>query len=149
MNNPLTRLLIFVLIFQSCSSTDTERINLLEKENDDLKTKVDSLNQLLDEEQTLSNDWFDSELIDSQFLHLGITRPKEFIAQSLREKQELIPIQGVLGGEMNFDKIQPIGWDWVIADYHDGHVYGMALYKYQFNDVGELTFELIAVANDE
>lgn len=110
---------------------------------DSLKIKNDSLTKILTEENPESNYWYDEKYDGEKLIESGITNPSEFIENSLREKTELIPLKAVLGGTMNFGKIQLLSNEWLIAGFDDGHVQGKAIYKYKFNDKGELEFVLL------
>jgi len=143
MNNKIKILLILTLTFQSCGESNSTRTESLELEIQNLKIKTDSLTELLTEKQYESNYWFENKYDGKKLLEIGIKNPEEFIAQSLREKPELIPIEATLGGTMNFGKIQPLGNKWVIAEFDDGHIHSIGIYTHKLNDNGELDFELI------
>lgn len=135
--------LILILTLISCAESNTNRIESLESENQLLKSKSDSLIEILNKKETKTNYWFDSGFDKRKFTKLGIKNPTKFIEKSLRENPELIPLNAVLGGNMNFGKIQILGNKWLIADFDDGHIYGRAIYKYILNEKGELEFEII------
>lgn len=59
--------------------------------------------------------------------------PPAGLAAALKERRDLIPFPGVLGGTMQFD--QPESWiatpHWVIAHFSDGHIGGAILLQYR------------------
>jgi hypothetical protein len=136
-------LLILTLTLLSCADSNTKRTESLESDFQLLQNKADSLTKLLNEKETKTNYWFDSEFDGQKFTQLGIDDPTEYIEKSLREKPELIPLDAVLGGTMNFGKIQLLGNKWLITEFDDGHIYGTAIYKYKLKNNGELEFELL------
>lgn len=118
-------------------------IESLQASVDSLKRENDSLSALFISNKGDSNFWYNPLYDGSNLLRQGIENPGEFIEKSLREKPELIPLKGVLGGTMRYGKIQPLGSEWVIAYYDDGHIEGRAIYKYQINAQGKLEFQLL------
>lgn len=142
----LTLLLLTAIFLLGCTEKKPIESDLTEN----LQTKVDSLQRVNDSlQQVLSTEKQDSirfqtPIYDgSNLSRKGIANPVEFIEESLRERPELIPLKGVLGGTMRFTNIKPVGSDWVIANYEDGHIAGVSIYKYRLNKNGELEFELM------
>ena len=142
----LTSLFLFSCNEKKLSETDqpetdpTENLKII---IDSLRIENDSLIELLSVERPESNYWYDPLYDGKNLLQKGISNPAEFIENSLREQSELMPLKGVLGGTMRFGKIQPLGCQWVIAYYDDGHIEGRAIYKYKLNKKGKLEFELL------
>lgn len=116
----------------------------LEKEIVLLKSLNDSLLKL---GQAAENLWFDKDFNGSHLTRQGITNPEEFVENALRKRADLIPFEAVLGGTMNYGKIQLLGNKWIIADYSDGHIQGRSIYEYRLNDKKELSFKILA-SND-
>jgi hypothetical protein len=116
----------------------------LEKEIVLLKSLNDSLIQI---SNILENQWFDKDFNGAHLTRKGITNPEEFVENALRKRNDLIPYDAVLGGTMNFGKIQLLGNRWIIADYSDGHIQGRSIYEYRIDDKKVLTFKMLA-SND-
>jgi hypothetical protein len=116
----------------------------LEKEIVLLKSVNDSLSKL---GQSGENLWFDKDFNGAHLTRKGIKNPEEFVENALRKRTDLIPYDAVLGGTMNFGKIQLLGNKWVIADYNDGHIQGRSIYEYRIDDKKALTFKILA-SND-
>lgn len=140
-------LFLFFLFVLGCKEGN-QRNDLL-TEIEILKTKNDSLSQLIFYENPELNYWFDSNYEGRKFNKAGISDPAEFIEEQLREKPELIPVSAVLGGTMRFVKIQILSSEWLIASFEDGHIQGRALYKYKLNKEGKLEFELLSFLDSE
>lgn len=116
----------------------------LKKEIQLLKSLNDSLIKISPEEK---NYWFDPDFNGSHLTRQGITNPEKFVENALRKRADLFPAKAVLGGTMNFLKIQLLGNRWVIADYSDGHIQGRSIYEYRINEKNELAFKMLA-SND-
>ncbi|MGO1585839.1 hypothetical protein [Mesonia sp.] len=151
--NKLTLIILTLILTISC--TDTKRTDESDKNKtlvlqvDRLKIKNDSLSDVLKKPTTVKNYWYDSDYDGRGLMDHGITNPKEFIKNSLRENTNLIPLEAVLGGSMRFGKIQLLGSTWLIAEYDDGHVLGKAIYSYKLHKNGELEFELLDAIGPE
>ena len=137
----LTLLILISLFVLSC--TEFNRTENLIAEVDSLKIKNDSLAKVLNKQKPESNYWFDAQYDGIKLIENGISDPAELIENTLREKTELIPLKAVLGGTMNFGKIQILSSEWLIAEFDDGHVRGRGIYKYMLNNNGELEFNLL------
>lgn len=98
-------------------------------------------------ENATENYWFISAYNGSRLSRLGITNPEKFVENALRKRVDLIPSEAVLGGTMNFGKIQLLGNKWVIADYNDGHIQGRTIFEYLVNDKKAVEFKILA-SND-
>ncbi|HYF92096.1 MAG TPA: hypothetical protein VD969_07600 [Symbiobacteriaceae bacterium] len=64
--------------------------------------------------------------------NLGLTDPVNQIVTDLAARQDLLPIQGVLGGTMSFHPSDRwvVAKNWVLADFDDGHILGWGIFKY-------------------
>jgi len=56
-------------------------------------------------------------------------------------REDLIPMDGVLGGTMHYDNIQLLRDKWIIADFEDGYVYGKAIFEYTLLEDDKLNFK--------
>ena len=74
----------------------------------------------------------------------GIEDPEQFIKNQLRNQPEKIPLSPVLGGNMEFRKIDVISEKWLLAIYDDGHVQGKALMEYQLQPNGSVKYTIVA-----
>lgn len=86
--------------------------------------------------------WFNPKYFDDFYSKQGIAKI-EYICDSLRNNPKLIPMDGILGGTMHFEKIDLLSSEWVIAEYNDGHTMGKAIYKYKINGDGSISFKII------
>ena len=146
MNKP-TILILTLLCILSC--TDNIQTENLRAKVDNLKAKNDSLVKVLADGKLESNYWFDARYDGKHFIKNGIENPVEYIEKSLRENPDLIPLQAVLGGTMQFVNVQLLSSEWVIADYEDGHIRGRAIYNYELDPNGQLKFELLSATGPE
>ncbi len=150
-------LLIVSFLAFACKDVAKQPENLPNKteqltfKNDSLEKEIILLKSLNDSlmktEITVENYWFISAYNGSRLARLGIANPEKFVQNALRKRTDLIPSEAVLGGTMNFGKIQLLGNKWVIADYNDGHIQGRTIFEYQLNDKKELVFKVLA-SND-
>ena len=69
-----------------------------------------------------------------------IENPEEYISDALRQQREKIPIDGVLGGNMEIRQVEVLTEDWVLAIYDDGHIQGKSVYKFELQAKGDLKF---------
>ncbi len=123
------------------------RIDSLENLLKRTVTERDSLNAVTEQlkwELKRDNYWFDNDSEGRTLSAKGIKDPAAFIEESLKSQPELIPDQAILGGTMQFWKIEPLGGRWVIADYSDGHIAGRAIYTYRLGAGNRLEFKLLA-----
>ncbi len=124
-----------------CTHDDNSLV--LQEKIDQLEQQVDSLTKELSTSKPAGdNPWFDKNQAPKILAH-NIPDPEQFIDSSLRSKPDIIPLQAVLGGQMNFNKIQVLGDKWIIADYEDGHVLGKTIFSYTLNEEGELEFRAL------
>ncbi len=69
-----------------------------------------------------------------------INDPKAYIINALQQQREKIPIDAVLGGNMEYRQIEILTEDWVMAVYDDGHIQGKSIYEYELQPNGEVIF---------
>ncbi|MGE5449412.1 MAG: hypothetical protein ACM3PR_13705 [Bacteroidales bacterium] len=139
---------IFIILLFGCNHKAekaelTSKIEALTSQKDSLTNLTNQLQIKLDSINKEIDFWYDNQVEGKELSEMGIKDPKQFIIQSLMKKPELIPIQGVLGGQMKFMQVQLLGKECLIAYYEDGHTNGRAFYSYKLNN-GQLDFKLIA-----
>lgn len=78
-----------------------------------------------------------------------IEDPEAFIAEDLRQRSELIPLDAVLGGTMAFRKIQVLSDKWVMTIYDDGHIQGQAIFEYRLTPEKNLEYDLVTFDHPE
>ena len=150
-------LLLTGFLILSCKNVTEQPENLTDEKvqltikNDSLAKEIAALKILNDSLMKLSqvgkNFWFDKDFNGARLMRQGITNPEEFVENSLRKRADLIPFEAVLGGAMNYGKVQLLGNKWIIADYSDGHIQGRSIYEYRIDDKKALTFKILA-SND-
>jgi hypothetical protein len=150
-------LLLAGLLILSCKDAAEQPENFPDKtvqltlKNDSLEKEIVILKSLNDSllkiEYVTENLWFDKVFNGGHLTRQGITNPEEFVENALRKRTDLIPFEAVMGGTMNFGKIQLLGNKWIIADYSDGHIQGRSIYEYRIDDKNALTFKILA-SND-
>jgi len=118
------------------------QINMLINEKDSLSRENTKLNNLL-------SYWFDEEYDGESIFEAGIENPAEFVKTTFRKRTDLIPLKPVLGGNMQYDNIQLLSREWLIADYCDGHIQGRSLVKYKLNKKKQLVFKIIVSGRNE
>lgn len=152
-------LLLAGFLILSCKDVSEQPENLPDKtaqltlKNDSLEKEIILLKSLNDSllkiENVAENLWFDKDFNGAHFTHQGITNPEEFVENALRKRTDLIPFEAVMGGTMNFGKIQLLGNKWIIADYSDGHIQGRSIYEYRIDDKKALIFKILASSDTE
>ncbi len=137
-------LFIAVFLFTSCNEDrkldeNDARLDSLSQELAKYKKDSDSLIMLL-EKSGLATGYpvFYGKKFDT------IENPEEYIAKALEKHSDKIPMDPVLGGTMEFRKVQVLTEDWLLAVYDDGHVQGKSIFKYQLQPDGSLKFTHIA-----
>lgn len=144
------QILMLSIALVNCSGTEQETtqpattVDSLQTKLQAIKTERDSLREILASDSVVSDTWFYPDSDGRPFIEQGIDKPEQYIADALRERPELIPLDPVLGGTMRFIHIKVLGSQWVVAAYEDGHITGKTLYKYELQDDGELTFTEVA-----
>jgi regulator of replication initiation timing len=144
------------LIFISCScSNSTEPADTsLAEENARLQLKLDSLRLRLDSltnQQDYTQDARGGKDLLSEsdiafFKRKGVANPVEIIKTDLIKNNQLIPVEGNLGGTMQFYKegIQILNRQWVLAYFEDGHSAGELLLEYTFTDTGDISWKVLS-----
>ncbi|GHA33106.1 hypothetical protein GCM10007103_13210 [Salinimicrobium marinum] len=143
-------LFLLILTLGSCREENRE-LEEAHRKNDSLTDALEQQKQVSDSLQKLAknpeteNDfpiYFGREFEDME-------NPEEFISGSLREYPEMIPLDAVLGGTMEFRHIKVLTDSWVLAHYDDGHIAGESIYSYELQEDGTLDFELVASHNQD
>ena len=136
-----TILLLSLILLSSCNRAKTE----IKTDKIDLQPKSieeSTENEVMDTGfQTYP--WFSNDYEGVYLLETGIPNPMEYVAESLRKRTDLIPLKAVLGGTMEFERIELLSHNWVIADYSDGHIEGKAIYSFSLNKEGKIEYTLI------
>ncbi len=153
-------LFLMVFLTLSCKQSNNQT-DALEAETKSLELTIDSLTAVTDSlnkkivslqivpSNTEKNYWYITNYDGEDAINRGIKNPEEFIETSLRNKPELIPMDGVLGGTMRFGNIQLLSGKWLIADFNDGHIEGKGLYKYTIKNNGSLEFKLLEMSSKQ
>lgn len=119
-----------------------------EKE-EDLSAKVDSLTRETEElkraNDTLSEHLFQKTYLTRQYSPYfdTIPDPEEHLLDKLKEQENLIPKDPVLGGTMRFTEVRFVDDELFVAEYEDGHIMGKAVYTYTVDNSGEIIFEMV------
>lgn len=116
------------------------------------QTQTDSLRNLLEEEKRTSDSlrtlsrgvtmdnppqiYFEKEFRE-------IEDPVSHVKNALQKQPEIISLDPVLGGNMEFRQITVLTEEWVLAYYDDGHVQGKAIYEYRLLPNNSMEFEEI------
>ncbi|NJW52635.1 hypothetical protein HC175_06850 [Salinimicrobium sp. CDJ15-91] len=74
----------------------------------------------------------------------SIANPEQYISEALKQQKQIIPMEAVLGGQMEFRQVQVLTEDWVLAIYDDGHVQGKTIFEYELQKDGKLRFQEVA-----
>lgn len=116
-------------------------------------SRLDSLSGVLDRKQLII-DSLEGQLIENQNSTSGypihfprkyrkFEDPESYVRNSLQNKPEKIPIEGVLGGTMQFRKIDILTSQWLLAVYDDGHIQGTSIYAYDLKPNDSLEFSIL------
>ena len=134
---------IWLLFFLSCKSKEnSEQAFLISKLVTEKKQCIQKNDSLLVKLNLLENNyWFDS-FEKEKFIGIGWENPENKIENALRKRLDLIPLSAVLGGKMDFEKVQLLSNQWILASYSDGHVCGRALYEFNVNNKNQLEFKI-------
>ena len=160
MKHTFTLFLIVVLTL-GCKQSNNQ-METLNAENKNLESTIDSLKAVTDSltvtidslivvpntDNNENNYWYITNYDGEDAIKKGIENPEEFIETSLRNRPELIPMDGVLGGTMRFGNIQLLSNQWLIADFNDGHIEGKGLYKYTLKNNGTIHFKLMEMTSN-
>jgi len=116
---------------------------------EDLTRKIDSLEKVIEKQNKelaishQAKEWnVFSQNFNSNMDKHGVEDPVEYIDSSLRAKTELITLDAVLGGKMQFEQVKVLGDKWIWASYSDGHIMGEAIYSFDVNKSGKPEFYL-------
>lgn len=116
---------------------------------EDLTRKIDSLEKVLEKQNKelaiphQAKEWnVFSQSFNSKMEKHGVEDPVEYIDSSLRAETELITLDAVLGGKMQFEQVKILGDKWIWATYSDGHIMGEAIYSFDVNNYGNPKFHL-------
>jgi uncharacterized coiled-coil protein SlyX len=118
------------------------RIDDLEKKNHLSQATIDQLSKKLSEiEQTFQAvpKSHGSKINNIDYLI-------SYLKNDLKQRQDLIPYEGVLGGTMGFydeNQIRILNHRWVYAHFEDGHIGGEILLKYNISEDGNIKWEVI------
>lgn len=132
--------LLYLTLF-GCQD-DTREAEALSAEADSLSTQLAEQRQIIDSLQAVmkingaaarSPIYFKREF-DT------IPNPEAYIANALERQKELIPLDAVLGGTMEFRQVQILTEDWVLAVYDDGHIQGKSIFEYELQPDGNVRF---------
>jgi hypothetical protein len=126
-----------VVITRRQQAGQTDRLQILQGELDSLKVYLDHLGSVLRSRPGLSS----SEIL--RFREKGLEDPVAEIKESLQKQKELIPVEGVVGGTMDFHETHILTSRWVLAYFEDGHVGGHMLLEYDVSDEGEISWKFI------
>lgn len=136
---PALSLLSLFLIFLLFSTYS--KVNDQKKTIEQLKAVVDSLSRHCppDNSQLPGLTQWEKDRLEEA----GISKEKLF--EDLKERTDLIPYEGQLGGTMFFPS-EEMMWllvhPWVLAYFEDGHSAGYLLLEYKHRD-GEITWEVL------
>ena len=154
-NSSLLKIAFFSLLLVALSGcrNDAENTGTTNADLELKNARIDSLSSEL-ERQEIRNDSlqeaFKSAVYASDYsIFFGkeweeIENPEEHIRNSLKQQTDLIPLDAVLGGNMEFRQVQVISEDWVLAIYDDGHVQGKSIFAYELQADGDVEFTEIA-----
>ncbi len=147
-------IIAFLLIYLVFSFEDQERISRLEQKIIELEDSAsawtqrnDSLSLLLQEFRITNAvlPFLDKRQVD-YLVKKGLDNPVEDLRNALRSDPDLINISAVLGGTMGFyfsDGIHILNKRWVFAYFEDGHIAGAMLLRYDIDQNGRISWEVI------
>lgn len=124
-----------------------------QREVENMETVLDSLSRALEAETSRNDSLMQIRSAEGSTNDIPvyfkrefdtIENPESYIANALRQQREKIPIEAVLGGNMEYRQIEVLTEDWVLAVYDDGHVQGKSIFKYELQKDGTLKFTEIA-----
>lgn len=142
--------LIFVLFLYLNERQEVEQINKwVQKQNEQL-LELDSVlsdlqsNSYSDSLANESNDWiFDSEI--RYLTDNGLSNPVFQLKDDLVNRDDLIPVEGIMGGTMRIystDQIRILPGRYVFAVFEDGHKQGNIILQYEVKD-GQISWKII------
>lgn len=136
----------------SCAGEEKEaglmkEIVALRLSKKELKIKVDSLTRDLNKcERVKVNRWFTPQGYEEvQLKDLQIENPERHIEEALRKRQDLIPslVNTTENKSFEYQDIQVLGANWVVALLSDGHTKVKVLYNYTIDATGVVNFNLL------
>lgn len=135
-------ILILLFIIASGCKNDNREPEKYDAELDSLSAELTEQQQQIDSLQSLMSN---SEMAAGYPIYFGrkfdtIPNPQEYIEKSLKEQKDLIPLEAVMGGTMDFRQVQVLTEDWVLAIYDDGHIQGKSIFEYELQENGEVHF---------
>ncbi len=144
----LPKMALWLLFFGALSSCNNQNRELESKnqEIDSLSQELTQKRQLIDSLQNRPVITEDQETIPVYFgkEFEDIQDPKKHITEALKQQKDLIPLDPVLGGTMEFRQVQVITENWVLAVYDDGHVQGKSIFEYELQENNKITFKEVA-----
>lgn len=134
-------LILLFLIALGCKNDNRELENR-NAELDSLSAELTEQQQTIDSLQSLMSN---SEMAAGYPIYFNrkfdtIPNPEEYIVSRLKEQKGLIPLDPVVGGNMDFRQVQVLTEDWVLAIYDDGHIQGKSIFKYELQENGDIRF---------
>jgi len=141
----MTLWLLFFGALSSCNNRNGE-IEARNQEIDSLSRELSGQRQLVDSLQNLRESDHVNKPLQVYFGRefKDIEDPESHIIEALKQQKELIPLDAVLGGTMEFRQVQVISEDWVLAVYDDGHVQGKSIFEYELQENNEVNFTEVA-----
>ena len=116
----------------------------------ELKQQIDNLQNKSFESQ---NDSPQDEIFENENGLLQIRQQKLEVKRDLMKRPELIPVEGILGGVMNFysEELIFVTHRYVFAVADDGHFCVYMILTYNISEAGDIEWKLLAYAfdNDE
>lgn len=141
----ITFLSLLVISTLGCKN-DNREMEERTAELDSLSAELAEQQQMRDSLQSLISN---SEMAAGYPIYYGrnfdtIPNPEEYITTALKQQKDIIPLDAVLGGTMEFRQVQVITEDWVLAIYDDGHIEGKSIFEYELQEDGEIRFTEVA-----
>lgn len=141
---------VIVLILYLNERQEVEQINnWVQRQNEQLLA-LDSVltdlanNTITDSFENESPDWmFDSEI--RYLIESGLSNPISQLKEDLVNRDDLIPVEGILGGTMRIystDQIRILPGRYVFAVFEDGHIQGNLILQYEVKD-GQISWKII------
>jgi hypothetical protein len=144
---------ILALLASGCIENNKRAYSELEQENSQLLIQLDSLALRLDSimnEQNSAQSYNNradllSESDVEYFAIRGLGNPVEVIKTDLIKNNKLIPVEGSLGGTMQFykERIHVLNRQWVMAYFEDGHHAGEMLLEYKVGNNGNISWKVL------
>lgn len=145
--------IVFVIIATALYLNERQELiqvnSWVDKQNEQL-LKLDSVLSNIDIEVNSNSivqdkhDWiFESEL--RYLTENGLNNPVQQLKEDLTNRDDLIPVEGVLGGTMRIystDQIRILPGRYVFAVFEDGHVQGNLILQYEVKN-GQISWEII------